>query len=77
MSSHSARSSKFRSHQSLVRNTDHNIRVFGYCRVSTQPKDSPRARLHSSLLQKLDRCLAQLGRIRELLTGQRRTGSAC
>ena len=35
MSSHSARSSKFRSHQSLVRNTDHKIRVFGYCRVST------------------------------------------
>ena len=35
MSSHSTRSSKFRSHQSLVRNTDHNIRVFGYCRVST------------------------------------------
>lgn len=35
MSSHSARSSKFRSHQSLVRNTDHSIRVFGYCRVST------------------------------------------
>ena len=35
MSSHSTRSSKFRSHQSLVRKTDHNIRVFGYCRVST------------------------------------------
>ena len=35
MSSHSARSSKIRSHQSLIRNTDHNIRVFGYCRVST------------------------------------------
>ncbi|HMU41274.1 MAG TPA: recombinase family protein [Pseudomonadota bacterium] len=35
MSSHRALSSKIRSHQSLVRNTDHNIRVFGYCRVST------------------------------------------
>ena len=35
MFSHRTRSSKIRSHQSLVRNTDHNIRVFGYCRVST------------------------------------------
>ena len=35
MSSHSTRSSKIRSHQSLVSNTDHKIRVFGYCRVST------------------------------------------
>ena len=35
MSSHSSRNSKSRSHLASSGNTDHKVRVFGYCRVST------------------------------------------
>ena len=35
MNSHSRRNSKSPSHLSSSRNTDHTVRVFGYCRVST------------------------------------------
>ena len=58
MSAYNSRPAKKRNHRNALSNTDHKIRVFGYCRVSTDMQAQHGLSLEAQL-EEIKRCAAE------------------